>query len=131
MKLTATILAVLLTAATAAAQEQTTARDEPDYSRETLLQIFAESGDEEEPAVRHHIGAIDVRALGTTLRIGYLPMFVPLAGSIIRTTQQWPDAFSLTGMQIATSPRAWRTQRAMSRELRRIEQSERAKIRID
>jgi hypothetical protein len=49
----------------------------------------------------------------------------------MRTTQEWPDPFSLTNTPIATPPRAWRTQRRIDAEMRRIEQTERAKIRVD
>ena len=58
------------------------------------------------------------------------PVERPLSGSEFRTTQTLPDPFSLTRTQIATSKRAWRTQRTLNAELRRIERLERAKIRV-
>ena len=118
------IIFVCLTAATAAAQQQQFREDPPDYSRDTLLHLFAESPDREEadPRFEHRFGMIEFRAAGMRWRVGYLPFFIPLHGSIPWDHhQRWPDPFILTGTEIASPPRTWRDQRAMSAELRRLE----------
>jgi hypothetical protein len=132
MRTTALLLALLLVAGGAAAQEEAPAeRQRPDYSRNTLLRLFADAGDDDDQrAIRVGNGALlEVRGLAMTFRLmGVLP---PLSGSEFRTVMNTlPDPFALTGTSIATSPRAWRTQRQRSRELRRIEDTERAKIRV-
>jgi hypothetical protein len=129
MRASATILTLLLIAGSAAAQQATN----PDFSRDGLMRIFA--GDPQEPQVeppiRYHVGAISFSALGSQWRFNYLPLMMPLSGTELDVQpQSWPDPFSLTGTAIATSPRAWRTQRQISAELRRIEKLERAKIRV-
>jgi hypothetical protein len=71
-------------------------------------------------------------ALGTSWQFDYLPQaFLPLSGTDTGVNQAWPDPFSLTGTAIATSPRAWRTRRELSRELERINATERAKVRVN
>ena len=128
MRASATILTLLLIAGSAAAQQATN----PDFSRDGLMRIFA--GDPQEPQierpVQHRLGAISFRAFGSDFRFNYLPLMMPLSGTELDVTQSWPDPFSLTGTAIATSPRAWRTQRQISAELRRIEKLERARIRV-
>jgi hypothetical protein len=134
MKASATILVLLLIATSVMGQEEPASTpQQPDYSRDTLLRLLAENPDrpEVEPPVRFRVGAVEFRALGSEWRFVYLPLMMPLSGSRLTTTQEWPDPFSLTRTTIATSPRAWRTQRALNSEMRRIEQSERARIRID
>jgi hypothetical protein len=134
MKASATLLALLLTASVALGQEQAAAGNgQPDYSRDRLLWLTSDEARrlEVEPLVTYHVGAVQFRAIGSDWRFVYLPIMVPLSGSELTTTRQWPDPFSLTRTAIATSPRAWRTQRDHSTELRRIEASERARIRID
>ena len=133
MKATTAILALLLVAVAARAQEepQTEAETRPDYSRESLLRLVVDvEKPEPQKRVSFPIGAIEFRALGTRFQFVYLPM-MPLSGSITRTTQEWPDPFSLTGTAIAMGPRAWRTERARNSELRRIDRTERARLRVE
>ena len=121
---TAVLIATLLLASSAAAQQSLRDPDPPDFSRDTLLRLFAEGEEREDPEGRfsHSFGAIEFRAAGMRWRIGYLPFFVPLSGSQPWVNgQRWPDPFALTGTEIAQTPRTWRSQRAMSAELRRIE----------
>ena len=127
MKATAVLVLAILISAPAGAQEQA---PQPDYSRENL-QRFAAAIPEEperERRIRFYWGAIEFSALGQNWR--FLPM-LPLSGSSLRTSREWPDPFSLTGTAIATPKRAWRTQRKIDAEMRRIEKSERAKIHLD
>ena len=102
----------------------------PDYSRENLQRFVAAIPEEPERErnFRFYWGAIEFTALGQRWR--FAPM-LPLSGSVMRTTQEWPDPFSLTGTAIATPKRAWRTQRKVDAEIRRIEKMERAKIRVE
>jgi hypothetical protein len=127
---------VLLAATGLSAQDQPQpepAPGQPDYSRPGLqrfvLSIPAEP--KRERNVRFHVGAIEFGAVGTRWRFNYLPIMAPLSGTRLAVSREWPDPFSLTGTAIATPPRAWRTQRQVTSELRRIERSERAKIRVD
>lgn len=116
MKARSAILAlVLLLAASAFAQEEPKA----DYSRDKLLRLFAEAGDDNDRGIRFNYGSVQFRALGTTWN--FTPIMLPFAGTRFGTTREWPDAFSLLNVPIATSPRAWRTQRAVNSELRRID----------
>ena len=96
--------------------------DDPDYSRDTLLRLFADAPEVEagDPNFRHSLGAVDFRALGMRWRIGYLPFFAPFQGSYVTTNREWPDPFQLTGTSYATLPRTRRS-RAMSTELKKIE----------
>jgi hypothetical protein len=124
---TAILLALLTLAGSAVAQET---RTRADYSRDTLLRLFQAAAEDYDQPIRYDRGAVEFRALGTTWRFNYLPMR-PLSGSWLTTAgREWPDPFTLTGTQIATSPRAWRTQRQINSELRRIEATERAKVRV-
>jgi len=126
MRASRTILMLLLLAGASAA----TAGDTPDYSPEGLLRLF--NGEtprpREERALQFSYGVVEYRAGGTLLR--FSPLLLPLSGSEFRTTNVWPDPFALTGTQIATSKRAWRTQRKLNAELRRIKRTERAKLRV-
>jgi hypothetical protein len=107
-----------------------------DYSRDTLIEIFANVPEREEDAdakFRHRFGAIDFRALGIRWRVGYLPFLMPLAGSMPWVNgQRWPDPFALTRTEIPMTPRTWRDRRAMNAELRRIERltKEEAQIKV-
>lgn len=127
---------VLLAAASLSAQEQpqdSTATTKPDFSKPGL-QRFVLSIPEQpkrERNVRFHVGAIEFGAVGTRWRFNYLPIMAPLSGTRLGVSREWPDPFSLTGTTIATPKRAWRTQRQVNAELKRIERSERAKIRVD
>jgi len=127
MRTSAIFLALLLVAGSAAAQEQ----PRPDYSRDTLMRLFMAASPEEKQQVYNDYG-VNVDAFGTTFRVHVLPqLFMPLSGSIMRTSKDWPDPFSLTRTQIATSQRAWRTRRNVNRELRRIELTQRARLRVN
>lgn len=120
------VLALLLVAGSVAAQERA------DYSRSRLHELFVESGDD--GGVRYSPGAITFRALGTSWRYNYVPIMLPLSGSgmgLGAVTQEWPDPFALTGTSIATSYRAWHTQRQRNRELMRIERLERGRFRVE
>ncbi|HEX8255033.1 MAG TPA: hypothetical protein VF846_17965 [Thermoanaerobaculia bacterium] len=125
MKASVTILALLLLTGSAAAQEET---PRPDYSRDTLLRQFVAAAPEERPF--YNRGGLEVRAFGTSFRMNFYPMMA-LSGSVRGTNQEWPDPFALTGTQVATGPRAWRTRRAMTAELRRIDATERARLRVE
>lgn len=117
------IVVVSLAASTAAAQQQFN-DSQPDYSRETLLRLFAENPEREDANARfrHRFGAIEFQTRGVRWRVGYLPFFLPLHGSMPWVNgHRWPDPFILTNTEIAHTPRTWRDQRAMSAELRRIE----------
>jgi hypothetical protein len=124
-KASATIVFLLLTTA-AFGQENGT----PDYSREAIQKLMLEVDvrEPEEPPVRFHVGAIEFRALGTKFRFNYLPIMMPLPGTRLGVTQEWPDPFALTGTAIATPRRAWRTQRAVNAELRRIDRKVKASV---
>ena len=129
MRTSATFLLLLLLATAAAAQEV----EPQDYSRDTLMRIFAatEVRPEPEPPIRFHVGAVSFRALGSDWRINYLPIGMPYSGSIPRTTMEWPDPFSLTGTPIATGKGARNYRRAVNAELRRIGRTERARIKVE
>ncbi|HUP49421.1 MAG TPA: hypothetical protein VNA04_11590 [Thermoanaerobaculia bacterium] len=124
MRTTALILTLLLTATAAAQEEEQAQEPPPDYSRDTLLRIFADNPEreEEEQRVRVRLGVVDIRAAGMRWRVGYLPFYMPLHGSMPWLNgHRWPDPFILTGTEIAHTSRTWRDQRAMSAELRRLE----------
>jgi hypothetical protein len=126
MRTSLTILALLLVAGTAMAQDE----PRPDYSRDHLLRLFVAASPEEAQRNYRDIG-VTVNAFGTSFRVHALPqLLMPLSGSVPDTSQEWPDPFALTGTQIATSQRAWRTRRNVDRELRRIEISQRARMRV-
>jgi hypothetical protein len=116
------IISLLMTGS-ALAQQQF--REEPpDFSRDTLLRLFAENPEREkvEPRFRHELGMIEFRTRNIRWRVGYLPFFLPLHGSQPWDhDQRWPDPFILTGTEIAHTSRTWRDRRAMSSELRRID----------
>ena len=129
MKASTTILTLLLLLVAATAQ----ADERPDYSPQGLLRLFF--GETPRPsgerALQFSYGVVEYRspyAGGTNLK--FTPALLPLSGTELRTTQTLPDPFALTRTQIATSKRAWRTQRTLNAELRRIEKLERAKIRV-
>lgn len=129
MKTTAILLATLLFAGSAMAQQEEQRR-RPDYSRDTLMRLFHAAAEDYESPIRYDRGAVEVRALGTTLKLAYVPL-LPFSGSVPATYgREWPDPFSLTNTPIATSKRAWRTQRQVNAELRRIAATERARMRV-
>lgn len=126
MRASATILALLLTVS-ATAQDTRPSRD---YSKDTLLRLFAEAAEQEgENPIRYRRGAVEFRGLGTSWRFNYLPMMA-MSGTLGGVTMEMPDPFALTGTAIATGPRSWRTRREVNQELKRIEKLERAKIRV-
>jgi hypothetical protein len=133
MKVATTVLFVLLLASPILAQE--TAPSAPDYSKDTLLRLFAEGEErpERERNVKWSFGRVEFKALGMRWRIGYLPFLVPLPGSYMDTTG-WglPDPFLLTGTEIATTPRTFRDRRAMSAEMKRIDRlTKRATVKVE
>jgi hypothetical protein len=109
----------------------------PDYSRPTLLRILTvDHTAQEERRVDYPFGAVRIEGRTTRWLIGYLPFLMPLSGSVNTGRglgSNFPDPFALTNTQLAYGPRTWRDQRAMSRELRRIESEEkkRAKIKVN
>ena len=117
------IFAVMLSGS-ALAQQQQFREEQPDFSRDTLLRLFAENPDREEvePSFRHELGMIEFKTRNIRWRVGYLPFFLPLHGSQPWDhDQRWPDPFILTGTEIAHTSRTWRDRRALSSELRRID----------
>jgi hypothetical protein len=119
-------LALFLLAAPAIAQE-TAAK--ADYSRPTLLRIVVEAQREQDRRGIHWDGrSVTFRALGTNWH--FMPIMLPFAGTRFATTREWPDAFSLTGTPIATSPRAWARHRELNKELRRIEKVTKPKAKV-
>ncbi len=122
-----TTLAMLILFATVVGAQEA---PKPDYSRENLQRFVAAIPEppKHERNFRFYWGAVEFTTLGQRFRVG--PM-MPFSGSIMRTTQEWPDPFALTGTIIATPKRAWHTQRKINSELRRIDRLERrAKIRV-
>lgn len=134
MKRAALILLTLSIGAAAAAQEQT-GQPRPDYSRQKLIQLFADEPKHEkaQPRVQLGFGSVNFKALNMRWRIAYLPILMPLSGSIPWRNNgafgSLPNPFELTGTEIASPPRTWRRTRDMSAELKRIERSERVKAR--
>ena len=129
------LIAALLLASGLFAQEQPApAADpsKPDYSKPTLQRILLTTPEEpvRERNVRFHVGAVEFGAVGTRWRFNYLPIMAPLSGTRLAVSREWPDPFLLSGTPIATPKRAWRTQRQVDAELKRITSSERAKIRV-
>ena len=126
MRTSTLFLAVVLIASAAIAQQAAA----PDYSRPTLLRVLSETTVEaEEPPVRFGGGAVRFTALGTRWTFPYYPV-LPLAGSRPVVSQVWPDAFSLTGTEIATLPRDFRDLRPRSEDLLRIERMDRRRTRV-
>ena len=133
MKTLGAILLVLIAIPALAQQEPEQTQPPPDYSREKLIEIFANDPQHEkaEPRIRHSIGMLEFRALGMRWRVGYLPFFMPLPGSQPWINgQRWPDPFLLTGTEYASSPRTWRQTRDMNAELKRIEKKVREKQKV-
>ncbi|HEX2061261.1 MAG TPA: hypothetical protein VHK90_11010 [Thermoanaerobaculia bacterium] len=133
MNIRAAVLTLFLVSAAAPlfAQEATP----PDYSRESLMRTFEmhhiDLPERPDPRrFRFRAGALEFDFLGMAWRVAYFPV-IRLPGTEERTSIPLPDAFSLTNTQIATSHRAWRTERAKNAELKRIEKLDRAKIRVE
>lgn len=141
MKYALAFVIVLTLAGNIAAQEegvgpQPQPQQPPDFSRAKLTQIFANAPVKErvEPRIQWGIGFIDFRALRMRWRIAYLPIMIPLSGSMPWRSNgafnTLPDPFELTGTEIASPPRTWRQTRDMSAELKRIEKTEKAKAKV-
>src|SRR5258707_573044 len=137
MRTSAFAIAALFIAGGLQAQTGQPAAPKPDYTRPTLIRILSvnEAPPEPEPRVEFPFGAINVRALGTRWMIGYLPFLLPLSGSVNTGRglgSNFPNPFALTHTDFPYTARTWRDQRAMSRELRRIENEEkkRAKVKV-
>jgi hypothetical protein len=129
MKPSAAALLFLLTAAPLTAEEPPAV----DASREALQKFVASIPEPPPPHPRNvtfHIGAIEFRALGARWRFNYLPIMLPLSGSRMGVTREWPDPFELSQASIATTSRSFTTRRAANAEMRRIEKTERAKIKV-
>jgi hypothetical protein len=134
MKHTPLFVIVLALAGNIAAQELTNPPT-PDFSREKLIQLFANEPVKEpiEPRVQFGVGFIDFHALKMRWRLAYVPL-MPLPGSI-----PWqmngafgaiPNPFELTHTEIASPPRTWKQSRDMNAELKRIERTERIKAKV-
>jgi hypothetical protein len=132
MKRLVPFVMVLALAGNVAAQEQSGA-PRPDYSREKLLALFANETqhDKVEPRVQFGFGYVDFKALRMRWKINYLPIMMPLYGSMPWAMNgafgSMPDPFIMTGTEIPQTPRTWRQVRDMNAELKRIERTERAK----
>lgn len=135
-KLIITIAAALVATSALAQQDTEQQPPKPDYSRPTLIRVL--SADETPPkhrsAIQFDVGSVTFRALGTTWRFNYLPIMAPFPGSFSRGRgigSEVPNAFELTHTELPYTPRTWRDNRALSKELQRIEKSERAKIKVN
>jgi hypothetical protein len=135
MRTPALAIVALFIAAGLQAQTAQPNASKPDYSRPTLIRILNVNDQPPEPErrVEFPFGAINVTGLNTRWLIGYLPFFMPLSGSVNTGRglgSNFPDPFALTHTQIPYSPRIGRDQRAMSRELRRINDEEKKRARV-
>jgi hypothetical protein len=107
----------------------------PDYSRETLLKMFApRPPDPPLPPgrVQWHVGYAEFRAWGMNWRVMYLPLLAPLPGSRPNDLATLPNPFALTGTPYAsTMPPMFDNDRpwAVEREYRRILRMERKRRR--
>lgn len=127
------IVFVLALAAVAEAQEDIKQPQQPDYSRNKLIEIF--SGDQPQPKPQPKVeigfGYIDFQALNMRWKVGFLPILMPMYGSMPWAMNgafgSIPDPFIATGTEIPQTPRTWAQTRAMNAELKRIERTERAK----
>jgi len=132
MRFTPLALAILLAfAAAAPAQTVDDGRQAPppDYSREKLREIFSHTEEPPNPTgnLEFTAGAVFFKALGMRWRINYLPFLAPLPGSFRTTTGYNVDPFALTGTEIAQTPRTFAARRAISKEMKRIERTEKEK----
>ena len=131
------LVLMILSATTVFAQssdDELSPATRPDFSKPSLLRLLSEMPPSKpDPAVAFEFGAVDVRALGTRWKIGYLPFLMPLSGSVNYGRgigNDFPDPFALTGTVIPWTARSWRDQRALSSELRRIERTERERTKV-
>ena len=132
MRTTVLALGALLFAGTLMAQQNSP--QPPDYSRPTLLRILAvDQAHQEERRVEYPFGAVQIEGRSTRWLIGYLPFLMPLSGSVPTGRglgSDFPNPFVLTHTDFPMTPRTWRDNRAMSRELRRIEAEERKRAKV-
>jgi hypothetical protein len=124
-------LGALLFASALMAQENP---PQPDYSRTTLLRILSvDQPEQPERKVEYPFGAIRIEGRSTRWLLGYLPFLQPLSGSVPTGRglgSDFPNPFVLTHTDYPFTPRTWRDNRAMSRELRRIESEERKRAKV-
>lgn len=116
------VIIIALTILASTAHGQTTEPADPDFSSDHLRQIFTTEEERPEPPrkIRFPFGAVDFRAFGMEWRIGYLPIFAPLHGSVPATMKVWPDAFSLNHTEIPGALPIPERDSDMRREIRRI-----------
>lgn len=136
MKRLTLIVTILLLANGAVAQDDNKAGN-PDYTRDNLLRLFKDAADEKprgNPNIQFGVGFVDFKALGQRWRFNYLPIMIPLQGSMPwRSNDAWdstPNPFALTGTTIPYTARTWQDRRAMNTEMKRIEKTERAKVKV-
>jgi hypothetical protein len=124
-----TAILVFLLATTATAQDPQDAQVR-DYSKDTLLRLFIDAAEQEsEHPISYGGGAVAFDALGTSWRFNYYPM-MPFSGTLGGITQEVPDPLALTNTVLATPKRAWRTRREINAERKRIDATERAKVKV-
>lgn len=127
-----TSIALVAFLAAGMAQGQTTDGQQtppPDYSREKLREIFSktEIPPNRDSTIEFTLGAVYFKALGMRWRVNFLPFLAPLPGSFRDTTGYHVDPFALTGTEIAQTPRTFASRRAVSKEAKRIEKTEKEK----
>ena len=126
MKASATFLALFLAASTSAQQ-----LPKPDYSKEAVQEFVMSIDVEEESSVTYFPDSVRFNALGTSWSFKPYPNLVmPLSGTQMGVTQQFPDPFALTRTQIATTPRTWYTRRELKQELDRINRRLKARVKV-
>ena len=132
MRTTLLVLGAVLFAGTLVAQQNPP--QPPDYSRNTLLRILSvDQREQQERKVEYPFGAIQIEGRTTRWLLGYLPLLAPLSGSVPTGRglgSDFPNPFVLTHTDYPFTPRTWRDNRAMSRELRRIEFEERKRAKV-
>lgn len=126
------LLVLALAVPLLAQDDQVKQPQQVDYSKNKLIQIFANEPPQDKPKkVDVGFGYIDLRALNTNFHIGYLPFLMPLYGSVPWAMNGafggMPDPFIASGTEIPQTPRTWAQNRAYNAELKRIERTERAK----
>jgi hypothetical protein len=119
MRYAMTLCLALFLAATVNAQQRAAS---PDYSRQSLQQIFVNTPlpDEDRVVDARDVGMIDVNAGNTQLHFAYLPFLAPLTGSVPGTTRVWPTAFALLNVDFPGGAPVVVHTREVARELRRI-----------
>jgi hypothetical protein len=132
----AAFAALVTTAALAQQTESPSNAPAPDYSRPTLIRVLSadDSRPQRQSSIQFDVGSVTFNALGTTWRFDYMPFRAPLPGSFSRGRGIGSDianAFELTHTELPYTPRTWRDNRALSKELQRIEKSERAKVKVN